>query len=103
MTEGRALPAEMTIYTVADCHARCLAWAAEPPAEAAPEPLCVDAAAVEEVDASAVQLLLALDKSLARQARRLALVNASAVLREACSLLGAGGLLHEASSTEESA
>lgn len=97
-----ALPRELTIYTVGELRPEWLAWLARRDAACAtdaPEPgadgeCCpVDAAAVEEVDAAGVQLLLALSAQLARERRGLRLVQPSRQLAAACQALGLTALL----------
>jgi anti-anti-sigma regulatory factor len=91
--EPCALPAELTIYSVGEWAPRLRAALAATTSEADPDPLRLDAAAVEEVDAAGVQLLLSLANALQRDARSLQLLQPSAPLARACSALGAEGLL----------
>ncbi len=88
MRHDLTLPPELTIYTVAELHPRCVALAAAG-ATSSDESLTVDAAAVAEVDAAGVQLLLSLANTLALHGRRLRLAPASATLAAACAALGA--------------
>ena len=101
MPTPRELPAELTIYTVAELHPRWLAWLTADDCAANTEPvpndLCrVDAAAVGEVDAAGVQLLLALANALARRHSALRLVDPSPALTKACTALGVSSLLANA-------
>ena len=93
------LPSELTIYTACQTRQTWLAWlSAEQagPGDPPPDRLCpVDAAAVDQVDAAGVQLLVALAASLAQQQRRLQLQAPSEPLRQACTSLGATALLEE--------
>ena len=102
MTASHSLPSELTIYTVGELCPQWLTWLAavrEDAATASPQEQAfdadfdVDAAAVGEVDAAGIQLLLALSKSLGQQHRELKLRHASRVLAAACGALGASLLL----------
>ena len=93
MATHRSLPPEFTIYSLANLHKSWLA--ALPKAArgkrsaakaAATWPL--DASAVTEVDAAAVQLLVSLSHALAVRGRTLALSNPSGPLVHACEALG---------------
>lgn len=93
-----ALPSELTIYSLGALKAACLdampkASRAKrtPSREAGAWP--VDASAVNEVDASGLQLLLALSTSLQARRRTLQLVNPSQPLVNACQSLGLASLL----------
>jgi anti-anti-sigma regulatory factor len=99
-----SLPAELTIYTVSELHPRWLARLGEADRNDAAQSLCddhcrVDAAAVEDVDAAGVQLLLSLSNALARRERALQLVNPSPPLTRACAALGVASLLANADLT----
>jgi len=85
-----ALPAELTIYAVGALHPQWLAWLGDGPAALPAE---VQAAAVEQVDAAGLQLLLSLQRSLADRGRRLQIQAPSEVLRAGCEALGLGGWL----------
>jgi phospholipid transport system transporter-binding protein len=88
------LPAELTIYTAAENRTAWLAWLAGEGDAAGHDAVCrIDAAAVDEVDAAGVQLLVALAHSLARQQSRLQLTQPSQPLRDACQDLGVASLL----------
>lgn len=78
-----ALPEELTIYTVGDLRTRWLGWLA-----AVGDDAVIDGAAVTQVDAAGVQLLVSLTRSL--DARELAwrLQGVGGALREACHTLG---------------
>ena len=98
MPQSRALPADLTIYTLAAVHRQWLEWLAKLPkarrtSAQGDAPWPVDASAVDEVDAAGVQLLLALSHSLAAKRRALRLINASGALASACEALGAATLL----------
>ena len=104
MPTPRELPAELTIYTVAELHPQWLAWLADDDRAATVEPVpadqCrVDAAAVGEVDAAGAQLLLSLANALARRHRTLQLVDPSTALAKACTALGVSSLLANADLT----
>lgn len=89
-----ALPPELTIYSVGELHPQWLAWlgqgAATLPADAPAE---VHAAAVDQVDAAGLQLLVSLQRALAERGRTLQLQAASGVLRSSCEALGLGDWL----------
>ena len=98
MNTTRTLPPEMTIYTVAELYRQCLAWLSEVNEAAAAgaalqDALVVQADAVAEVDASGVQLLLALDRSLRGDHLSLRLSEPSEALAAACQALGVPHLL----------
>lgn len=78
------LPAELTIYTAADLRAEWLAWAATVDAPQA----TADAGAVDQVDGAGVQLLVALQRSLAARGPGLRVTGSSPALRNACAALG---------------
>ncbi len=92
-----SLPAELTIYTASETRAAWLAWLAAERSDGSNDTgddRCpVHAGAVDQVDAAGVQLLVALSHTLARQQRRLQLLDPSAPLRGACEALGASALL----------
>ena len=85
------LPNELSIYTVADVRGQWLAQLAEP--DAADVAVALDGAAVDQVDAAGVQLLVALQRALAQHDRALKLNAPSAALVEACRALGVAALL----------
>jgi len=91
------LPAELTIYTVGELYPHCLEWLSRAGSfvsgQAPEEQLRVDAAAVAEVDAAGVQLLLSLANALRPHAQSLVLDHPSPALARACSALGASTLL----------
>ncbi|MDO9314213.1 MAG: STAS domain-containing protein [Burkholderiaceae bacterium] len=101
MPQAHSLPAELTIYTVGELHPQWLAWLADAsnPDGCSPE-CCVDAAAVDLVDAAGLQLLASLSNGLARQQRTLRLLNPSPPLAKACATLGLSALLATPESTE---
>jgi ABC-type transporter Mla MlaB component len=84
-----ALPAQLTLHTVAALYPQCRVWMH---AELRSE-LCVQAQDVTEADAAGVQLLLSWATTLAADQRRLRLVGPSDVLVAACTALGADGLV----------
>lgn len=83
------LPAELSIYTAAELHPRWLAWAAQ---HAGPD-ATADASTVDQVDGAGMQLLVALQHSLAARGVALQLRAPSRPLREACTALGLAGWL----------
>ncbi len=86
------LPAELSIYTAAELHPQWLAWAALQQGATA----CADGAAVDQVDGAGVQLLVALQRSLAARGCALHLSAPSRPLREACTALGLADWLAQA-------
>lgn len=86
MPVAPALPADLTIYAVAACRETLLAALDRLDADDAPFQL--PAQRVEEVDAAGLQLLLALERSLARRGHRLQLQAPSPALVAACQRLG---------------
>jgi len=101
MHEPNVLPPELTIYTVGEWHPRLLDWVGSgPAADAVDDTLQLDAAAVAEVDAAGLQLLVSLANTLGQQMRPLVLLRPSQPLVEACTLLGATFLLDAAVPTE---
>ena len=102
-----SLPSELTIYTLAELHPQWLGWVngaahaegtegAQPNSDAL---FRVSADAVAEVDSAGAQLLLSLANALARQQRRLLLVDPSPPLASACAALGLAALLADADLT----
>ena len=83
------LPSELTIYGVGELRSRCLEWLAA----TGGEELVVDGAAVDEVDGAGAQLLIALARSAAADARPLRWAAASPALRKACAAMGLVGTL----------
>ena len=98
------LPAELTIYTVAELHPQWLAAAC--PIETVSgldnEQCNIDASQVQEVDTAGLQLLLSLSGLIHRQRRSLHLINASEALWRACTALGATALLQPQEAAEVS-
>lgn len=88
MADPRTLPAELTIYTVGETCPQCLAWVDAD----GDDRVTVDAAAVSDVDAAGVQLLLSLANALRRRDRELLLTDPSPALTAACAALGAAAL-----------
>lgn len=95
MPTSSALPAELTIYAVGELRPAWLALLAAHSADDGSAPLRLDAAAVDQVDAAGVQLLLSLANTLARRSPPSALLldRPSEPLRQACQALGAATLL----------
>ena len=87
------LPAELTIYTAGEVHPLWRAWLAETDHADAPPECRIDAAAVDQIDGAGLQLLISLANSLAARQRTLRLVDASALLVNACQTLGLSALL----------
>jgi len=92
-----ALPAELTIYTVGELHPQWCAWLAD--AVKTDAPAALQAAAVDQVDAAGVQLLLSLQRSLAGHGRELQMHAPSEVLRQGCEALGLGAWLQARAAT----
>jgi len=86
--EPLALPAELTIYNVADLRRQLLAHAE---AHADDEACQLDGASVDQVDAAGLQLLLSLTRTLSAAGRTLQLAAPSPLLVEACEALGLRG------------
>lgn len=98
MSTLHTLPAEMTVHAAAAVRTVFLEWLRKLPkgkraAALAGQPLIVDATAVMEIDASGLQLLVALSRSLASKNRPLHLTAPSQTLSTACATLGLGRLL----------
>jgi anti-anti-sigma regulatory factor len=88
MSTEFALPAELTIYTVNELLPLFKDWASHDA-----DVLNIQAGAVSEIDAAGLQLLLSLAKTLAARDDRLALVDPSPALTQACEGLGVSGLV----------
>lgn len=80
------LPTELTIYAVGELHPAWLAWAEAGGCE-------VDGAAVDQIDAAGLQMLLALGRSLQARGQPMRLTATSRVLDEGCAALGLAGWL----------
>ena len=94
MSQPLVLPPELTIYAVGELHPRWSAWLHATREEGLADAVCrVDAAAVDEVDAAGVQLLVSLSHGLARSRLTLQLDDPSDPLARACEALGVGYLL----------
>jgi len=100
MSTALALPAELTIYAVADAARAWQPWLDRDPAA---ERLAVDASGVADIDGAGVQLLMALANALQQRGRALELVAPSAALAAACTRLGASFLLALAHQPESAA
>ena len=97
MLQTPVLPTELNIYGVSACADQARRWLAEVDSRPLDQALVLQADQVEEVDASGVQLLLALSISLEERGRPLQLQQPSAPLQRALRLLGAHSLLAPAS------
>lgn len=97
MDQILTLPAELTIYTVAELRLQWLQLNAEIPeasgAATARDSWLIDAAAVEEIDAAGVQFLLALWQVLAQKKQVFRLANLNRPLSNALEALGVAALL----------
>jgi ABC-type transporter Mla MlaB component len=96
MQTAFTLPTELTIYTVGELRTQWLTWlskADQATEEDASDPCRIDGAAVHDVDAAGVQLLLSLSRALGQSQRALQIVNASQPLDAACGALGVAALL----------
>jgi ABC-type transporter Mla MlaB component len=101
MLDTPVLPAELTIYTVGELHSQWSAWLADAGrADDDDTPLCIAAAAVDQIDGAGLQLLVSLANSLAARQRTLQLVDASPLLVNACQTLGLEALLASVPSVE---
>ncbi len=100
MLDTPVLPAELTIYTVGELHPQWCAWLAEAGGADDDTPVCLDAAAVDQIDGAGLQLLVSLANSLAARQRTLQLVDASQLLVNACETMGLGALLATDASVE---
>ncbi|CAN5227518.1 hypothetical protein BH11PSE9_BH11PSE9_21610 [soil metagenome] len=85
-----SLPGELTIYTVTETHQQ---WLEHWPSLPLEDSLQVGAAAVEQIDAAGLQLLVSLRRSLAQREQRLELLQPSAALTRACLAFGCHTLL----------
>jgi anti-anti-sigma regulatory factor len=93
MNDPIALPAELTIYSAAELRRQLLAHV---DAHAEDEACRIDAAAVDQVDAAGLQLLVSLARTLAPLGRTLRLDQPSPALLAACETLGLTACLTEA-------
>ena len=82
-TTTLVLPEELTIYTVGDLRTQWLGWLA-----GLHEDATIDGAAVGQVDAAGVQLLVSLVRSLDARQLGWRLQGVGGALREACRTLG---------------
>lgn len=103
MLDTLVLPAELTIYTVGELHPQWSAWLADAGSADDDTPLCITAAAVDQIDGAGLQLLVSLANSLAARQRTLQLVDASPLLVNACQTLGLRSLLATTPQAEVSA
>jgi ABC-type transporter Mla MlaB component len=90
MMTTRALPAEVTIYSVGELKGQCLAWLGESltDSDAGGDHWPLDASAVDQIDAAGVQLLVSLSHTLQQQGQPLHLLQPGSVLVDACAALG---------------
>jgi anti-anti-sigma regulatory factor len=86
------LPAELTIYTVADARPR---WLAALDASPGPAPFRLGASSLREIDGAGVQLVASLERALRLRSRALHVVGVPPALRAACEGLGLARLLDE--------
>jgi ABC-type transporter Mla MlaB component len=98
MHNSFSLPSELSVYTVGELRPQWLGWLSDASSadgdQSAHDDICrVDAAAVGEVDAAGVQLLLSLSNALHQRQRALLLVSPSQALTNACAALGVSHLL----------
>ena len=98
MAKPNVLPAEFTIYALSGLRKEWLASLPKPArskrgAAQPPAPWALDGAAVAEIDAAAVQLLVSLSQALGARHRKLVLTQPSERLANACEALGLGALL----------
>lgn len=91
MTAELILPHELTIYSVAELRTAWRSWLDA--GIGLCTPCLADGAAVREVDAAGMQLLLALSNQLAGRQRALRVQNPSPALAVACDTLGLSALL----------
>ena len=92
MSDRFALPAELTIYAVAEIRESMLAWLARQESSA-PDAVEIDAGKVDDVDGAGLQLVGSLLQTLAHQGRGWKFTEVSNSLREASQLLGGADLL----------
>lgn len=88
-----ALPAELTIYTVSELRPQWLSWLAAMEAAALADEVTVEAAAVSEVDAAGVQMLISLNAKLASRHQSMRVLSPSSTLVKACAELGVAALV----------
>ena len=93
MNDELALPAELTIYNAAELRGLLLAHV---DAHAQNEACRLDGSAVDQVDASGLQLLVSLARTLVPLGRTLRLGQPSAALQAACESLGLSASLLQA-------
>ncbi|MDR7269262.1 anti-anti-sigma regulatory factor [Pelomonas saccharophila] len=85
------LPAEVSIYTVAELRLQWLTLLQRQGGEG--DTVELDGSAVEQFDAAGAQSLLSLAHALGARGQRLQLSHASTTLAEACRVLGLGDLI----------
>ena len=91
------LPAELTIFAVAELRVPWPAWLSGLPGAAQ---AAVQAVAVDQVDAAGLQLLLSLQRSAAARGHGLQLLQPSPALRSGCQALGLEGWLYSHAADE---
>ncbi len=96
-----ALPDELTIYTVGELHPQWLQFLQSVPADGATagQPVALQAARVEQVDAAGLQLLLSLERAVSARGAALRLQDASGPLRAGCEAIGLGAWLQRLETT----
>ena len=87
VTAPLRLPADLTIYAVAELQPQWLAWMSAL-ASRGEDSADVDAQGVEQVDAAGLQLLVSLQRTLVDRGLRMCLRQPSRALREGCDTLG---------------
>jgi ABC-type transporter Mla MlaB component len=92
------LPAELTIFAVAELREPWQAWLSGLSGAAQ---ATVRADAVDQVDAAGLQLLLSLQRSAKARGHSLQLLQPSHALRSGCQALGLEGWLHSHAAEEE--
>lgn len=97
MPAKHQLPSELTVYHVTNLRTQMQDWLGKPSKRKRTArdsaPLEIDASAVSEVDASGLQLLVSLQRTLAARGRALTLLEPSRTIARACATLGLGSLL----------
>lgn len=95
------LPSELTIYTVGELHPQWSGWVSQATAVHADGPWQIDAAAVDQVDAAGLQLLLSLGQAAMAAGATLQLLSPSATLQSGCRTMGLGPWLDQHAASEE--
>lgn len=92
MSDFLELPAELTIYAVAEIRGTMLAWLARQEASAL-DTVEIDAGHVNDVDGAGLQLVISLLQTLTHQRRDWRFSACSSCMRDASQLLGGVDLL----------